>query len=468
MSVRRLADDAVQPKDFAFTKANAAFAKAAIKKFPEGRQASAVIPLLMRAQEQEGWVSRAAIEHIADMLGMARIRVLEVATFYTQFQLKPVGTRAHVQVCGTTPCMLRGSEDLIRVCKSRIHAEPFHTNKDGSLSWEEVECLGACVNAPMVMIGKDAYEDLTPQRLEEIIHAFEVGKGDTIKPGPQNGRWFAEAATGRTTLKDEKAVLKVTRDKASKAAAKAVAAPPPPVAAAKSAPAVVAKPVAPAAPKADKSASVGLTATKPAPAAPVAKAAFAPKAEKTAPIAPKTASSTVARSADARPVAPAAVSSKTDVRPVKPSALPSAAQLMAKPVAPVRPTKPSALPSAAELMARAAARPKTAPAKKAKPAAAPAKATGEKKPELIAKPRAGKGDDLKLIWGVGPKLEKMLNAMGVWHFNQIASWGKAELAWVDERLEGFKGRASRDEWVKQAKKLATGWRPDNAVGDKPV
>src|SRR5262249_39800057 len=155
MSVRRLAEDNVQPPAFAFTAENAAWAQATIQKYPEGRQQSAVIPLLMRAQEQDGWVTKAAIESVADMLSMAYIRVLEVATFYTQFQLAPVGNRAHIQVCGTTPCMLRGSEDLMAVCKAKIHPEPHHLNADGTMSWEEVECLGACVNAPMVMIFKD-------------------------------------------------------------------------------------------------------------------------------------------------------------------------------------------------------------------------------------------------------------------------------------------------------------------------
>ncbi|MFZ1681291.1 MAG: NADH-quinone oxidoreductase subunit NuoE, partial [Rhizobiaceae bacterium] len=218
MTVRRLAEDKVQPASFAFNKANAAWAKATVKKYPDGRQASAVIPLLMRAQEQEGWVSRAAIEQVAAMLAMPNIRVLEVATFYTQFQLAPVGTRAHVQVCGTTPCMLRGSEELIGVCRARIHHDPFHTNAAGTLSWEEVECLGACVNAPMVMIGKDTYEDLTPERLTEIIDAFEAGKGDGVKPGPQNGRWFSEPLTGRTALRDEKIFFKAGRARAAKAA----------------------------------------------------------------------------------------------------------------------------------------------------------------------------------------------------------------------------------------------------------
>src|ERR1700755_1971993 len=153
MSVRRLADASVQPASFAFTEANAAAAQQWIAKYPKGREQSAIIPLLMLAQEQEGWVTKAAIETISDMLGMAHIRGLEVATFYTQYQLNPVGTRAHIQVCGTTPCMLRGSEGLMKVCKSRIHAHPFERNAEGTLSWEEVECLGACVNAPMVMIG---------------------------------------------------------------------------------------------------------------------------------------------------------------------------------------------------------------------------------------------------------------------------------------------------------------------------
>jgi len=202
MSVRRLANEAIQPSSFSFNKENLQWAEKTIAKYPEGRQRSAVIPLLMRAQEQEGWVTRAAIEYVADMLSMAYIRVLEIATFYTQFQLKPVGTKAHVQVCGTTPCMLRGAGDLIKVCKNKINEAPFVTNKDGTLSWEEVECLGACTNAPMVMIFKDTYEDLTPERLEEIIDAFEAGKGDTVPVGPQNGRKTSEPITGLTSLLD--------------------------------------------------------------------------------------------------------------------------------------------------------------------------------------------------------------------------------------------------------------------------
>ncbi|WP_297323321.1 NADH-quinone oxidoreductase subunit NuoE [uncultured Bartonella sp.] len=203
MSVRRLANEAIQPDSFSFNQENLKWAEKTIAKYPEGRQRSAVIPLLMRAQEQEGWVTRAAIEYVANMLSMAYIRVLEVATFYTQFQLKPVGTKAHVQVCGTTPCMLRGAGELIKVCKNRINETPFITNKNGTLSWEEVECLGACANAPMVMIFKDTYEDLTPERLEEIIDAFEAGKGDTVPVGPQDGRKTSEPMTGLTSLLDD-------------------------------------------------------------------------------------------------------------------------------------------------------------------------------------------------------------------------------------------------------------------------
>ncbi len=225
MSVRRLAEENVQPASFAFNEQNAIWAEATIRKYPEGRQQSAVIPLLMRAQEQDGWVTRACIESVARMLDMPYIRGLEVATFYTQYQLKPVGTRAHIQVCGTTPCMLRGAGELMDVCRSKIHHEQFHTNAAGTLSWEEVECLGACVNAPMVMVFKDTYEDLTPERLAEIIDAFEGGKGASVKPGPQIDRFYSAPEGGFTALKDEKAVLKATRDKDAKATAKAAKAP---------------------------------------------------------------------------------------------------------------------------------------------------------------------------------------------------------------------------------------------------
>jgi NADH-quinone oxidoreductase subunit E len=204
MSVRRLAPPELQPKQFALTAENLAWAKQQIAKYPEGRQQSAVIPILWRAQEQAGgWTPQKAIECVAEMLGMAYIRVLEVATFYTMFLLSPVGKKAHVQVCGTTPCMLRGSDALFDVCRKRIHHDAFHVSADGDFSWEEVECLGACVNAPMVMIGKDTYEDLTPQSFEKVLDGIAAGKPP--KPGPQNDRQYAAPIGGDTTLKTVKA-----------------------------------------------------------------------------------------------------------------------------------------------------------------------------------------------------------------------------------------------------------------------
>lgn len=167
-------------------------------KFPEGRQASAIIPLLWRAQEQEGWVTRPAIESIADMLGMAYIRALEVASFYFMFQLQPVGSVAHVQICGTTSCMICGAEDLVSVCQEKIAAKPHQLSADGKFSWEEVECLGSCTNAPMAQIGKDYYEDLTAKRMGELLDELAAGK--VPMPGPQNGRYASEPLSGLTTL----------------------------------------------------------------------------------------------------------------------------------------------------------------------------------------------------------------------------------------------------------------------------
>jgi NADH-quinone oxidoreductase subunit E len=189
-----------QPESFAFTPANLAWAQAQITKYPPGRQASAIIPLLWRAQEQEGWLSRPAIEHVADMLGLAYIRALEVATFYFMFQLAPVGSVAHVQVCGTTSCMICGAEDLVAVCKEMIAPKAHQLSPDGRFSWEEVECMGACANAPMAQIGKDYYEDLTPEKLRDLIARF--AKGEVPVPGPQNGRYASEPAGGLTALRD--------------------------------------------------------------------------------------------------------------------------------------------------------------------------------------------------------------------------------------------------------------------------
>ena len=204
MAVRRLAPPHQQPKDFAFTAENAAWAKKQIDKYPPSRQASAIIPLLWRAQEQNGgWLPEAAIRHVGEMLGMAHIRAFEVATFYTMFLLEPCGKVAHVQVCGTTPCMLRGAEKIFDVCKKRIHHDPMHVSANGDFSWEEVECLGACVNAPMVLIWNDTYEDLTAESFEKILDQLAAGKKP--KPGPQIDRQFSAPVGGPTTLKTVKA-----------------------------------------------------------------------------------------------------------------------------------------------------------------------------------------------------------------------------------------------------------------------
>ena len=346
--LRRLTPD--QPERFAFTDANLAWANEQIKKYPEGRQASAIIALLWRAQEQEGWLSRPAIETVADMLGMAYIRALEVATFYFMFQLKPVGSVAHIQICGTTSCMLCGSEDLLAVCQEEINEKPFMPSADGKLSWEEVECLGACTNAPMAQIGKDYYEDLTAESLRGLLKDFAAGEVPT--PGPQNGRFAAEPKGGLTSLKARSGEA--------------------------------------------YNGSVGL-----------------------------------------------AVSIGDSVKRIDGSEVPLW-------VAPVPVGQQEAV----------AEKPAAKPAPKAKPVAkteeAPAvEYSDDDKPEMLSAPQ-GEPDDLKKIKGVGPKLEKELNGAGVYHFSQIASWTAKEVAWADDNLlDGFKGRISRDNWVSQAKELAT-------------
>jgi NADH-quinone oxidoreductase subunit E len=195
VSLRRLHHE--QPASFAFTAANESWAAEQVKKYPPGRQASAVIPLLWRGQEQEGWVTKPMIENVAKMLGMPYMRVLEVATFYTMFNLHPVGNHL-IQVCTTTPCWLRGSADIVNVCKKHIHAHPHTISADGKLSWMEVECLGACVNAPMLQVGSDFYEDLDAQSAENIIEALR--RGETPKVGSHTGRHSSEPIGGATTL----------------------------------------------------------------------------------------------------------------------------------------------------------------------------------------------------------------------------------------------------------------------------
>jgi NADH-quinone oxidoreductase subunit E len=197
MTVRRL--DPNQPASFEFTPENLAWAQAQISKYPEGKQASAVIPLLWRAQEQHDyWLPEPAIRCVADLLKMPYIRVYEIATFYSMFNLSPVG-KYYIQLCGTTPCWLRGADELKKVCRKKIGPEG-HVREDGLFSWQEVECLGACVNAPMVQINKDFFEDLTPEDLDRLLDA--CAKGEEPAPGPQNGRQFSAPSGGPTTLTD--------------------------------------------------------------------------------------------------------------------------------------------------------------------------------------------------------------------------------------------------------------------------
>ena len=199
MSHRRLAPPEIQPPSFEFTAENMERAKREIAKYPPGRQASAVISLLWFGQEQQGWVTHPMIEYVGRLLDMPFIRVLEVATFYTMFNLAPVG-KFHLQVCTTPPCLLRGSDDVVAACKNRIAQHQHVVTKDGMLSWTEVECLGACTNAPMLQVGNDFYEDLDGPITEKLIEAFR--RGETPKPGAGNGRHTSEPEGGALTLTD--------------------------------------------------------------------------------------------------------------------------------------------------------------------------------------------------------------------------------------------------------------------------
>jgi NADH-quinone oxidoreductase subunit E len=199
MSVRRLAK--VQPASFAFSKATKTKCDWWIAKYPADRRQSAVIPILWLVQKQEGWCPEPALRAIADLLGMPYIRVLEVVTFYTMFMLEPVGSAALIQVCGTTPCALRGANDLMDVCKARIGPKDT-LSADGKFTWQEVECLGACVNAPMAQINDYFYEDLTPENMAQIIDDFAAGKSP--KPGSYAGRHTSEPIHGALTLTDKK------------------------------------------------------------------------------------------------------------------------------------------------------------------------------------------------------------------------------------------------------------------------
>jgi NADH-quinone oxidoreductase E subunit len=197
------ADDTVQPATFAFDPPNAERARKIMAKYPPGRQASAVLALLDLAQRQnDGWVSRAAMDHVAGILDMAPIRVYEVATFYTMFNLQPVG-RYHLQVCRTTPCWLRGAQELTDTCKKKLGIGLKQRTADGLFSLIEVECLGACVNAPVVQVNDDFYEDLDPQKLEALLDALARGEKQPI--GSQIGRQGSAPEGGPQVLRGDAA-----------------------------------------------------------------------------------------------------------------------------------------------------------------------------------------------------------------------------------------------------------------------
>lgn len=518
MAVRRLA--AEQPETFAFSEANFAWANAQIAKYPEGRQASAVIPILWRAQEQEGWVSEPTIRFIADMLDMAFIRVLEVATFYTMFQLSPVGSAAHIQVCGTTPCMLRGSDDIIAVCKKRISQTPHTLSDDGKFSWEEVECLGACVNAPMVQMVKDTYEDLNAESFEALLDTW--ASGGTPTPGPQNGRKFAAPAGGMTSLTDpglyDGTIAQQMRMPLGSAADDDAGAPP-----------------AETAPKSAADKKIADTETK------APKVAAAETKSATASSAPVEAPSAEAFERDEEAAIAAALSAvgenasdeaKADAVGTRPQGLETARDDTAddlkkiKGIGKVNEDKLNGLgiyhydqiagwerpqvrwagqylsfagridredwvgqarglageqgassTSPAELVSSAAGTSEkpaeTGKSSKDRVASEPDAKKGlddAERPAALVEPEGGKADDLKRIKGVGPKIESTLNSLGIFHFHQVAVWNDDNKDWIDGYLR-FKGRIDREDWINQAKLLASGGETDFSkrveAGDVP-
>ncbi len=333
--LRRLHPD--QPDSFEFTPANKAWAEAQISKYPEGRQASAIIPLLWRAQEQVGWLPRPAIEAVADMLGLAYMRALEVATFYFMFQLQPVGSIAHIQVCGTTSCMICGAEDLISVCREKIASDAHQLSADGRFSWEEVECLGACTNAPMAQIGKDYYENLTADGFAAMLD--EMAEGAIPLPGPQNGRFSCEPLGGATSL---------THYEANRQAHNASAA--------------------------------------------------------------------------------LAVELNDTLKRIDGSEMPLTTAWLGKSKAKAKTAKSSVSESPTGI--------------------------APKQPRLLKTARKAGADDLGQIKGIGPKLQALLNAAGIFHFDQISKWTAENVAWADTHFPGFKGCASRDAWPEQAETLS--------------
>ena len=414
MSVRRIAQ--TQPDSFAFTAESEAKVQFWLAKYPHDRRASAVIPLLWIVQKQENWVPEAAMRQIAERLGMAYIRVLEVATFYTMYNLGPTAKHL-IQVCGTTPCWLRGADDLKAVCEAKIGAKGrHHVTTDGMLAWEEVECLGACANAPMVQIsntdGDEYYEDLTAEALESMLDDLVAGKA--VKSGPVSGRHCSEPFQAKHEVLTDASLYDGSRAKAVKL------------------------------PNAE-----GVEPQKPAAAkpAPAAKPALKTLVDKKTP-----------------PPATEEVSGK------EPQLLkgPDGAADDLKVISGVGPKLEGLLNDlgiyhyrqiaawGADEIAWVDARLKFKGRIERDDWIGKAKAligdSDGQEPDLLSAPD-GQADDLKKISGVGPKLEALLNDLGIFHYRQIAKWNADHVAWVDARLK-FKGRIERDNWIEKAKQLA--------------
>ena len=409
MSVRRLAEK--QPASFAFTPENEAWAQNEIAKYPAGRQASAIIPLLWKAQTQNDyWLSKPAIEKVADMLGMPHIRALEIATFYSMFNLAPVG-KHFIQLCGTTPCMLRGAEDLKKVCEKRI-GEQRQVSADGNFAWLEVECLGACCNAPMVQINDDYYEDLTPESLGKLLDDLAAGR--PVKKGSLTGRTTSEPEPGKaTTLTDtalfDGSVVGAWKQRFADDKAKAEA----------------------AAIEAEKAKAAAAVAA----AAPTEKA----KAENVPGSSPVAPTAGAGGSTPSAPATPASATGASTTGATSTAAAPESTSVSREAMA-VR--------DEADIKAKLATLDKNAtPEQKAN-------AVGSK-PVGLPAARNGVADDLKRVKGIGPVNEGKLNLLGIFHFDQIAGWSRAEIRWIGTFL-AFPGRIDREDWLSQAKLLASG------------
>ncbi|MCB4802731.1 NADH-quinone oxidoreductase subunit E [Methylobacterium brachiatum] len=449
MANRRLAPASEQPESFAFSPENAEWAKTQIAKYPEGRQASAVISLLWKAQEQNGgWLPRAAIEAVAAELGMPNIRVLEVATFYTMFALEPVG-RFWIQVCGTVPCDSCGARGLKEMLEARL-GPPGHVSPDGNFSWLEVECLGACCNAPMVQINQDYYEDLTPESLGTLMDDLAAGR--PVKVGSQTGRNASEPLGGPDTLTDP-ALFDGSRVGAWRKRFEETA-----------------KPDDSAA-KSDEAASTDRRAAdQPKPArpdagrpversvsdAPAQRAADGkiPVKEQDQADAAETGRSTAKEGAPRQ--------GDADVQAAPAKAMSEGEQAggdqgsQETPDRGTVPQQPEASGASEGEVAAEAEEARVAGALAALPKDATpeqkANAVGTRPPGLDGA-RAGKPDDLTRIKGVGPGNSQRLNALGIYHFDQIAAWTRDEITWVGTYL-AFPGRIDRENWVGQAQSLS--------------